>query len=57
MSESEAQEQVEGKVIYEPRRVWKAIERLAAGERRHWRDQAAILLERAVASDQLEPVA
>lgn len=47
MSEAEGEEQLEGKVIYAPRRVWKAVERIAAGERRHWRDQAAILLERA----------
>jgi len=50
-------EQLEAKLIYAPRRVWKAIERLAATERRGWRDQAAILLERACAEVEREQVA
>jgi hypothetical protein len=56
MSEVDPQQQLEAKLIYAERRVWKAIERIAAGERRPWRQQATILLERAIA-DRLEPVA
>jgi O6-methylguanine-DNA--protein-cysteine methyltransferase len=56
MSEADPQQQLEAKLIYAPRRVWKAVERIAAGERRSWRDQAAILLENACA-EQLESVA
>jgi hypothetical protein len=56
MSEAEPQQQLEAKLIYADRRVWKAIERIAAGERRSWRQQATILLERAIA-DRRETVA
>jgi len=57
VTELDPHEQVEAKLIYAPRRVWKAIERLAALERRGWRDQAAILLERACPEVETERVA
>lgn len=57
MTQAAPHEQLEGKLIYAPRRVWKAIERIAAAERRGWRDQAAILLEQACREPQTEKVA
>ncbi len=47
MTEPDPRELVEAKLIYAPQRVWKAIERIAAGERRNWRDLAAMYLEQA----------
>lgn len=57
MTELDPHEQIEAKLIYAPRRVWKTIERIAAGERRPWRDQAAILLEKACRQVQAKQVA
>jgi hypothetical protein len=48
MDQLDPQEQLESKLIRAPRRVWRAIARLAEAERRKDpRDQAAILLEQA----------
>jgi hypothetical protein len=46
MTPLDPQEQLESKLIKAPRRVWRAIARLAEAERRKDpRDQAAIILE------------
>ena len=48
--QTDPHEQIERKLIKAPRRVWKAIERQAAEERRTTSAQAAIVLERAIAA-------
>lgn len=58
-SEAEPQEQIEAKLIYAPRRVWKKIERLAVADGRTFRRVAGVCVERGaqVLEAELEQVA
>lgn len=54
-SEAEPQDQIEAKLIYAPRRVWKKIERFALADGRTFRRIAGVCIERGADALEAEP--